>query len=308
MAARSNFSRRLRRFGKAAGSRVAGAVAVGLMKAVRRMKPDRAFDWGGGIMRTIGPLLPEHRLGRANLKAAFPEKSDAEIKTILTGVWDNIGRMAAEFAHLDRIWHFDYAPDKGRIELSRETMQRFFDLREDGKPALIFAAHLANWELPALAATVYGLDAAILYRRPSVDEVDRMVREVRSVNMGTMIPAGIEAPMKLADLLAQGKHVAMLVDQYAARGVEVTFFGRKTLGNPFLARLARHVDCPIHGVRVIRLPKGRFSVELTEAIEPARDADGAIDVIATTQIITSVVEGWVREHPEQWLWVHRRWR
>lgn len=100
----------------------------------------------------------------------------------------------------------------------------------------------------------------------------------------------------------------MLIDQYLTAGVEVTFFGRKTRANPMLARLLRQVECPIHGVRIIRLPGGRFRGELTEEIQPVRDADGKIDIQGTTQAITSVVEGWVREHPEQWLWLHRRWR
>lgn len=100
----------------------------------------------------------------------------------------------------------------------------------------------------------------------------------------------------------------MLIDQYLTGGVEVTFFGRKTRANPMLARLLRQVECPIHGVRVIRLPGGRFTAEITEEVHPVRDADGKIDIQGTTQAITSVVEGWVREHPEQWLWLHRRWR
>ncbi len=100
----------------------------------------------------------------------------------------------------------------------------------------------------------------------------------------------------------------MLVDQHFSRGVEVIFFGRRCKANPMLARLARRFDCPIHGARVVRLPGNRFRIEVTEAIAPARDAQGRIEVAATMQIVTSVVEGWVREHPEQWLWQHRRWR
>ena len=78
--------------------------------------------------------------------------------------------------------------------------------------------------------------------------------------------------------------------------------------NPLLARLARHLDCPIHGLRVIRLPSHRFRVELTAQVQPVRDADGKVDIAGTTQAIMSVVEGWIREYPEQWLWLHRRWR
>jgi KDO2-lipid IV(A) lauroyltransferase len=100
----------------------------------------------------------------------------------------------------------------------------------------------------------------------------------------------------------------MFVDQHFTQGIEVIFFGRPCKANPMIARLVRHFDCPIHGVRVIRLPNRRFRVELSESIAPVRDDHGDIDVQATTQRITSVVEGWVREHPEQWLWLHRRWR
>ncbi len=127
--------------------------------------------------------------------------------------------------------------------------------------------------------------------------------------MGTLVATGLDAPVKLARVLEAGGHVAMLVDQHYVRGVDVTFFGRTCKANPLLAQLARLVDCPIHGARIVRLPdRDRFRIDLTEAIEPARDAQGRIDVAGTMQIVTSVVEGWVREHPEQWLWLHRRWR
>ena len=70
----------------------------------------------------------------------------------------------------------------------------------------------------------------------------------------------------------------------------------------------RQVECPIHGVRIIRLPNHRFRAELSEEVKPVRDASGQIDVQGTMQAITSVIEGWMREYPDQWLWLHRRWR
>ena len=78
--------------------------------------------------------------------------------------------------------------------------------------------------------------------------------------------------------------------------------------DPMLARLLRQVECPIHGVRIIRLPGHRFRAELSEEVKPVRDATGQIDIQGTMQAITSVVEGWIREYPDQWLWLHRRWR
>jgi KDO2-lipid IV(A) lauroyltransferase len=301
---------RLRRSLKRAGNALLGSLSVALIKGLRHLDPDRTADFTGWTARTLGPLLPENRIGRANLAAAFPEKSPAEIEIILRGVWDNLGRMAAEFAHLDRLWDFnpEQPLQQGRIEAAPENIARFKALLEDGKPALIFAAHLANWELPAISAATYGLDSAVLYRRPNIAAIDRWVAETRTATMGALISTGLDAPVKLAQALERGAHVGMLVDQYYVRGVPVTFFGQRTRANPLLARLARHFDCPIHGTRMIRLPGHRFRGEITDAITPVRDAQGEIDIAGTTQVIANVVEGWIREHPEQWLWLHRRWR
>jgi KDO2-lipid IV(A) lauroyltransferase len=301
---------RLRNALKPLGEAAVGALTIGMLRTTHYFDPDKTANLFSGIARLIGPALREQRIGRANLTAAFPEKSPEEIERILAGVWDNLGRVGAEFAHIDHIWDYEEKnPDPlGRVEIPPRTHFLFHQLRLDGKPALIFASHLANWELPALAAVAHGLDAAILYRRPNSAAADRAIQQVREVKMGTLIPAGRDAPLRLADALQKGQHVAMLVDQYLTGGVEVTFFGRKTRANPMLARLLRQIECPVHGVRIIRLPGNRFRAELTEEIPPVRDASGRIDVQGMTQAITNVVEGWVREYPEQWLWLHRRWR
>jgi len=297
-----------RRF-KLLSTAVGGPVAVGLLKAIRRMDPDRSIDRSARLLRRIGPYLPEHRVGRANLTAAYPEKPAPEIEEILRGVWDNLGRVAAEYAHLDRLWDFDPdRPNQGRIEAANGSLERFIQLRDDGKPALVFAAHLGNWEVPMIAAAVSGIDAAIVYRNPNVGDVAGAVREIRAAHVTTVIPTTREAPFVAAAALDRGAHVGMLVDQHFAAGVEVEFFGRRCRVNPMIARLARHYDCPIHGVRSVRLPAHRFRLELTEAIAPARNDAGDIDVQATMQEITAIIEGWVREHPQQWLWLHRRWR
>jgi KDO2-lipid IV(A) lauroyltransferase len=159
-----------------------------------------------------------------------------------------------------------------------------------------------------LAAPAYGLESAVLFRRPNVAAIDTAVQDIRAVNMGEMISTGIDAPVRLAKALQRGVHVGMLVDQYYTKGVDVTFFGRTTRANPLLARLAQKVDCPIYGARIIRLPGDRFRAEVTDEVAPMRDANGVIDVQGTTQKITTIIEGWIREHPEQWLWLHRRWR
>src|SRR5215470_1887328 len=142
--------RQVRRVGqrvKAAADATLGWLAVGMLRTIRATSRTHMADVAGRFMRVLGPRLKEHRIGRDNLAAAFPEKSADEIEQILAGVWDNLGRVAAEFAHIDRLQMPDPDPDeKGDIIYTPEALARFLALRSDGKPALIFAAHLANWE------------------------------------------------------------------------------------------------------------------------------------------------------------------
>jgi len=302
--------RRLRRSLKHGGNALGGFLAVALLRLMHHANLDTATNFAGWLMRKLGPLFPENKIGRANLIAAFPEKSPAEIGAILSGVWDNIGRMGVEFAQLDRLWNEDayLHPENSRVTLDPQSIAHFLKLQNDGKPALIFASHLANWELPAVCAKTYKLDSAVLYRKPNVAAVDAWLEETRAASMGEIISTGLSAPMKIAQALERGAHVGMLVDQYYVRGVPVTFFGQRTMANPLLARLAQHFECPIHGTRIVRLPGNRFRAELTDELAPVRDAAGKVDIALTMQAVMTVIEGWIRENPSQWLWLHRRWR
>ena len=178
-----------------------------------------------------------------------------------------------------------------------------------GKAAIGFAAHLANWELPGIGAKLIGVKSAVLYRRPNIGAVNDAIVKLREPLMGELIPTGLDAPVKLARLLQSGVHVGMLADQHYSKGVEVMFFGRRCLANPLIAMLARQTELSIYGMRVVRKPDGNsFWGEISAPVEPARDVDGRINVKGTTQAITSVIEDWIRQFPEQWLWLHRRWR
>jgi KDO2-lipid IV(A) lauroyltransferase len=288
----------------------AGSLTLAILRAIRLTDRRRTADFWGWFMRKLGPRLPEHRIGRANLVAAFPDKPAAEIEQILSGVWDNLGRYAVEFAQIERLTNNDPSRPEDDVVADAATSERFHRLRHDGKPALIFAAHLANWELPALVAARHGLDTAVLFRPPNIRAVSDAVLKIRAGAMGTLVATGLDAPVKLLRVLEANRHVAMLADQHFVKGVEVTFFGRPCKANPLIAQLARHVECPIYGTRIVRRDddRNRFMIEMTEAVAPARDAEGRVDIQGTMQAITAVIEGWVREHPEQWLWLHRRWR
>ena len=289
------------------GERLLGTAAVGLMRALAATDPDRASDLCGAVARRLGPLTTAHRIGRDNLRAAYPDADPAWIDATLRGAWENLGRVAGEYVHLGRLWDLDVAhPDRGRIVT--DDVPVFEELLHDGKPALVFAAHLANWELPAVAAAAHGLPSAVLYRMPNNKAVAAEIARIRGPLMGRLIRSRAEAAFEMAAALEHGEHLGMLVDQRFTRGVRVQFFGRDCTVNPTIARLARRFDCPVIGVRVISLPGRRFRIEASRPLALPRDAAGAVDVAATMQRLTTIVEGWIREHPDQWLWFHRRWR
>jgi Kdo2-lipid IVA lauroyltransferase/acyltransferase len=286
-----------------------GWIAVGLMRLLRGVDRKRSANAAAGMMRRVGPWFGEHQVARQNLTAAFPEKSPEEIEAILAASWDNLGRVAAEFVHLDRITILDLdKPGEVDVTYDPTDIERMRAIRAAG-PRLFFATHLGNWELPARLARHYGFDSTLLYRPPNIRAIADAIVELRASCMGTLVASGFDAPIRLARALERGGNVGMLVDQHDSRGVEVIFFGRKCKASPLLAKLARHFDCPIHGIRAVRLAdRNKFWSEVTDPIEPKRDAEGKIDIAGTTQVIASVVESWVREYPDQWLWQHRRWR
>ena len=275
---------------------------------IRALGPDRAAALGALVARSLGPLLPQHRIGLANIRAALPKLDDAAQRRILREAWDNLGRVACEYVHLGGIYDFDSEhPNTGRIEASPEVVARTEALRTAG-PVLLFSAHLGNWELPALVPARHGIASAVLYRTPNNPVVAEEILRLRRGMMGTLIPAGFAAPRRMAEALEQGQLVGMVVDQHFSRGPRIDFMGRTAHANPLIPQLARRYDCPIYGARAVRLPGGRFRLELVGPLALPRDAAGRVDVAATTQLINSVIEGWVRDTPGQWLWMHRRWR
>jgi KDO2-lipid IV(A) lauroyltransferase len=265
---------------------------------------------GAGLARTAGPWLKGHSIAKANLTAAFPEKSPREIDHILTGMWDNIGRQATEYAHLHRIW--DYDPDRPEtarhIVLDDATRQRLDRLRRAKGPHLLFSAHYGNWELLSWSCGLYQGEKGIVYRPSRIGPIDRKLFAIRSRSGVSLIAASADAVITMRQMLQRGGIIGMLVDEHFSRGVEVTFFGRPCTVTPMLARYARQLDCPIHGARLIRLTDGRFRLDLTDELPLPRDGGGKVDIAAAMQQVTTTIEGWIRERPEQWLWIQRRWR
>ncbi len=199
---------------------VLGNAAVGIIKMLRWTDPHRMSDFAGGLMSKVGPKLREHKIGRANLRMAFPEKSDAEIEQILSGVWDNLGRLGIEFAHLDRIW--DHDPDNlaaSHIDFDPASEERFVQSprrRQAGAGVRCSFGELGD---AGPARSAHNLPSAVVYRAPNIGAVADMVMATRGVNMGRLIKTGLDGAFKAGEALREGLHVGMLVDQYYVRGV-----------------------------------------------------------------------------------------
>ena len=276
------------------------------LKALRLIPMDRAIRVFERFARWLGPKLSRHQVAMDNLELAFPEKSIEEREQIASDSWAQMARTILEYGYLDEIFDLDETNlGAGRIEVDNADI--FVKLRDDGLPAIIFTGHIANFELLPMAAAKFGLVIQSLFRTPNNKYAASKVADARKQVAQNLIASREGASFQLMAALERGDHVGVLVDQKFRRGINVPFFGHDAPTNTLLAKLARRYDCPVHGARTVRLPNGRFRLELTDELVLPRTKDGDIDIRGTTELVTGIVEGWVREHPEQWLWIHRRW-
>lgn len=264
---------------------------------------DAASAFGGWLMRGLGPRLSVSKRARRNLSRAFPDKSPAEIEAVVRAMWDNLGRTTAEFAHLPE---FDPYAGDGRVVV--EGAENIDLLRDDGKPGLFFACHLANWEVQIFALTRRGLPAAVTYRASNNPEVEALYHRARGGPFGgTWIAKGAKGARQIIDVLRQGGHVAMLVDQKMNDGIPVPFFGRDAMTAPALAQLALKYRCPIVPCRIRRTGGARFHITFLPPMELPDSGDRQADVARLMAAVNALIEDWVRDDPAQWLWLHRRW-
>jgi KDO2-lipid IV(A) lauroyltransferase len=264
---------------------------------------DRASAVGGWIGRNLVAPMRMSRRARANLRDAFPEKSDAEIDAILRGMWDNLGRVMAEYAYLGRIR--GTGPDP-RIEM---VGTEYLDAAmKCGTGVLLFTGHFANWEIMPFGITDYGVRSSAVVRPPNNPYVRRWIEAVRAGSgILEQIPKGAQGTRRIFALLRKGEKVCVLADQRTSEGILVPFFGREAQTTPAPAALALKLGIPIVPVANERLGGARFRMRAYPFIEPVHTGDHERDILETTAAINAFIEARIREHPEQWLWIHKRW-
>jgi Kdo2-lipid IVA lauroyltransferase/acyltransferase len=275
------------------------AAALGMFRA---LPLDLASATGGWLCRRLGPLAPVSRYAERNLRRAFPDKTDAEIRRLLVAMWEHLGRVLGEYPHLAR---FRLYEPGSRVEVvGAEHVDR---LRDDGKTGIFFSAHIGNWELASLGATQRGLPLARIYRAPNNALVDQLMRAARRSVEGELLPKGAEGARRAVAIMRAGGHLGMLVDQKLNDGIAVPFFGRPAMTAPALALLALKFDCPVVPAKVERLAGCRFRLTIYPPLTIERSGERERDVLALMARVNAIIEGWIRERPEQWLWLHRRW-
>ena len=276
-------------------------IAHGVFHFARLLPLDVASGLGGWLGRAVGPRIAIARRARRNLERAFPSLPGPGIDAILLGMWDNLGRTILEFPNLGAI---RFSGDDRRVEVvGGENIDA---LRDDGKPGIFFSAHMANWEIAALSVTHRGLPIHLIYRAPNNRWVERLFQR-RWPGIGENIPKGARGARRALKLMGEGGHFGMLVDQKMNDGIPVPFFGRDAMTAPALAQFALKFDCPVVPMRVERLGGAHFRITHQPPLVPSRSGDRHADIAAMMTEVNTILEGWIREHPEQWPWLHSRW-
>jgi KDO2-lipid IV(A) lauroyltransferase len=276
------------------------ALPVFLAYAIFRILPASAASALGSLVaRMFGPLTRGQQRARRNLALAMPEMDEAGRRAALSEMWDNLGRTMAEYAHLGR---FGGPP---RVEVIGAEHVRA--VAASGRPAIFFAGHIANWEVPAMAVRANGIELPLVYRAPNNPFVDRLIRHARLPVTRTLVAKGGEGAKALIGLIKEGRSLGMLVDQKMNDGIAVPFFGRPAMTAPAMVRLAERYDLPLHPVQVERTGGARFRVTIHPRFDLPSTGDRTKDTLATMTGINALLESWIRIHPGQWLWVHRRW-
>lgn len=258
---------------------------------------------GGFMGRAVFYRTSVTNRARANLRAAYPEMSDAEREAVLREMWDNLGRTIAEYAHLDKL---SIKGDRPRVEI---TGLAYADAAlASGKPILFISGHFANWEVMPIAAAQYGVEGGAVYRPLNNPFVDRwMVRQRIKNGPKEQIAKGAQGTRRIFTLLRANKAIYLLVDQKTNEGLSVPFFGRDAMTTPAPAALALKLNAILVPVSNERLGGSRFRMSVHPPLEFSASGHHDRDVLALTMRINETVERLVRYRPSQWLWIHRRW-
>lgn len=278
------------------------AVGLHILFGIFKILPtETASNLGGAIGRAIGPHMAASRKAYRNVEKAFPDMSPEDKKKTITGMWDNLGRVIAEYSHLKSL-------SKNNTVI--EDKDYVIKLLADDRPIIFISAHCANWELnTACLLTQLNKKCILTYREPNNPWVAKLLNRIRTFN--ATLPAYPKSPDSAKHImraLAAKKPLGMLIDQKHNQGTEALFFGMPAMTNTVHIKLGQKYNAKMVFSCIERHNGAHFKVRLTPEI-PLFDEKGnprdTMDVIDDTH---AILENHIKKNPEQWLWIHRRWK
>lgn len=276
---------------------LAEAALLRFLATILRFLPlDLASFIGGGLGTLTGYLVSNTRTARRNLAMAMPELSAAEREKIIRRMWNHLGRSAAEFVHLSN----------PRMQ-ERVHVEGLENLPLPGTPILFFSGHLGNWELLPYVAHYQGYTPALIYREANNPLAERLIQRIRRTYTAEFISKERKSAGRIVAAAKQGIPLAMLVDQKLTGGVEVPFFGQPAKTAPMPAQLALKYGLALIPVRIARTRGAHFRCTVLPPLALPMTENEKDDVYRTLCAMNAQLEQWIRETPEQWFWVHRRW-
>ncbi len=261
-----------------------------------------ASDLGAALLGAIGPRLPAHRTALDNLAQAFPELSPKAVRDLAGRVWREIGRTMGEIPHLPGLSVF--SRDSRFTLIGGELLE---SLKAERRAAIFISGHFGNWEAMAAVLCQSGLDCAITYRRVNNPLIDAEIMAIRrGYGVRTLTAKSPESIRDLYLALKDRRSVSILNDQKLNEGVKVPFFGRGAMTAPVAVRLAHKFGVPLVPSSTFRTAPGRFHITAHPpiALPGTLDSDGVYESLCA---VNRFLEDRIRERPEQWFWVHRRW-
>jgi len=250
-------------------------------------------------------VFPRHRLiALYNLQQAFPEKGISEIVFIAKQVYRNVALVGAELFDIPML-----TPDNIYDVVEVEGLENCQLALKKGKGILLFSAHFGNWEISAAALSFLLKPLVVVYRPLDNAFLDDVIMTIRSATGNTLLSKA-KAMRQMLRFLQYNRIVGILIDQNMAKreGVFVTYFSRLACTTDAVAQLALRTQAAVIPSFALRIPGGKYRLIIGKAMETIETGDWDADVLVNTQNYTRTVESMVRQYPEQWLWVHHRWK
>jgi KDO2-lipid IV(A) lauroyltransferase len=278
------------------------AVASTLGRMPRSLARLLAGALAGGIYRLMGRL---RRVGMNNLERAYPDLQPAEREAILKGVFRHLGWQLVEFCRMPR-----YTIENTRNWMRTEGLENYLAARARGKGVLIVTGHLGAWELSSFYHSLMGYPMGMVIRRLDNRLLDSFVNEIRCLH-GNRVLHKDDFARGLLTAMRHGDTVGILMDTNMTppQGEFVEFFGQQACTASGLARVALKTGAAVlPGFVLWEKKERRYVLHFGPELQLTKSENHATDITAATQLCTQAIESWIRRYPDQWLWIHRRWK